>query len=111
MAFVNPPQPDQTAMRHGSSVKKGKAVHRFPISAVVKTILNKVDCTQGLYMAKDMCCSSGSTTAVVTFFKATKTLESSIELVIKVAFSHKYDKMKRVWSAGKLLPYGAQIMH
>ncbi|KAJ6553425.1 hypothetical protein B0H19DRAFT_1156413 [Mycena capillaripes] len=132
MAFVNPPQPDQTAMRHGLSAKEGKAVHRFPISAAVKTTLDKTDRTrvysdtpgvgcepggvwhfvegreqtghhgQGLYMAKDMCRSSGSTTGVATFFKATETLESNVESVIKVAFPREYDGMKKVWSAGKL---------
>jgi hypothetical protein len=45
MAFVSPPQPDWTAMRHGLSVKEGKAVHCFPISAAVKTTSDKADRT------------------------------------------------------------------
>ncbi|KAJ7429038.1 hypothetical protein FB451DRAFT_1425688 [Mycena latifolia] len=109
MVFVNPPQPDQTDMRHG-----------------VNTTNNKADCTkvysetpgigcepggvwhfiegqeamghhnQGLYLAKDMCHTSTATTGVATFFKATETLELYVELVIKIAFPHEYEGMKKV---------------
>jgi hypothetical protein len=36
MVFVNTPQPDQTATRHGPDAEKGTSVHRFPIAPEVK---------------------------------------------------------------------------
>ncbi|KAJ6603786.1 hypothetical protein B0H10DRAFT_2078693 [Mycena sp. CBHHK59/15] len=52
---------------------------------------------QGLYMAKDMCPGSGSTTAVGAMYKNTETLESNVEAVVKVAFPGKYQEMKGIW--------------
>ncbi|KAJ7465205.1 hypothetical protein FB451DRAFT_1402915 [Mycena latifolia] len=45
--------------------------------------------------------NSTATTGVATFFKATETLELYVESVIKIAFPHEYEGMKKVWSAGK----------
>jgi hypothetical protein len=36
MAYVNPPNHDQTAARHGELAAAGKSVHRFPIAPDVK---------------------------------------------------------------------------
>ncbi|KAJ6612994.1 hypothetical protein B0H10DRAFT_259094 [Mycena sp. CBHHK59/15] len=57
---------------------------------------------QGLYMAKDMCPSSGSTTAVGAMYKNMETLESNVEAIVKVAFPGKYQEMKGIWRAGKI---------
>ncbi|KAJ7821785.1 hypothetical protein B0H14DRAFT_3733215 [Mycena olivaceomarginata] len=57
---------------------------------------------QGLFMGKDMCPTSSSTTAVAAMYKATETLESNVEAVVKVAFPQEYQAMKNVWAAGKL---------
>ncbi|KAJ7921882.1 hypothetical protein B0H13DRAFT_2318000 [Mycena leptocephala] len=131
MAYVNPPQVDQTDERHSKEVKAGTAVHKFPISAQVPTTNDKRDrdriysdepgfgCEragvwhfiegrevlghhkQGLFLADDMCQSSTGTATVVAFFKATQTLEAFIESVIKVGFPHEYKGMKELWHTGK----------
>ncbi|KAJ7939690.1 hypothetical protein B0H13DRAFT_2300388 [Mycena leptocephala] len=59
---------------------------------------------QGLYMAKDMCPTSGGTTAVGAMYKNTETLESNVEAVVKVAFPDKYNDMKAICDAGKIWP-------
>ncbi|KAJ7497175.1 hypothetical protein FB451DRAFT_1163173 [Mycena latifolia] len=56
---------------------------------------------QGLYLAKDMCPSSGST-AVGVMYKNTEMLKSNIEAIVNVAFPGKYQEMKAIWSAGKI---------
>jgi hypothetical protein len=55
-------------------------------------------------MAKDMCPTSGGTTAVGAMYKNTETLESNIEAIVKVAFPDKYNGMKAICDAGKIWP-------
>lgn len=55
-------------------------------------------------MAKDMCATSGGTTAVAAMYKNTETLESNVEAIIKVAFPDQYIDMKAVCEAGKIWP-------
>ncbi|KAJ7878160.1 hypothetical protein B0H14DRAFT_2567424 [Mycena olivaceomarginata] len=117
------PQPDQTAMRHGPQAEKGTSVHRFPIAPEVKWTSKRAEAglrntqvlsldlstaTQpgegcepagGLYMAKDMCPTSGGTTAVGAMYKNTETLELNVEAIVKVAFPEKYNDMKAICDA------------
>ncbi|KAF8132120.1 hypothetical protein K438DRAFT_1788099 [Mycena galopus ATCC 62051] len=104
IAFVKSSQPNQTAssgrlsvLRQGFGARRPPSLDSFTATLLVSIGREQIGhCGQGLYMAKDMCSTSGRTTAVVVMYKNMETLKLNVEAVVKVAFPDKYEDMKAI---------------